>query len=192
MEILTHNCSGICFYKVASSSACNFSRNELHHGHFPANFLKTKTTLFILFQNWPKLFFIYVWLLKEPFFVVSVCHSSSVNGNFKETFHLACFCFYLHFEHFHTATFFSSRKMATGIFSHLLWHYSPQTEQNTMKNPLSSFGSSSKNGTRHLQYNGEQYVTSFPRLTRFACCGNGVIVSFSNCANRCFLIILWL
>ena len=76
--------------------------------------------------------------------------------------------------------------MTTGIFSHLLWYHSPQTEQNAMKNPLSSFGSSSKNGTRHLQYNGKRCVTSFPRLTRFVCCGNGVIVLFSNCANRCF------
>ena len=132
-------------------------------------------------------------LLKEPFFVCSVCYSSSVNGNFKETFYLACFCFFLHFEHFHTAAFFSSRKMATGIFSHLLWYHSPQTEQNIMKNPLPSFGSSSKNGTRHLEYNGKRYtLTSFPRLTRFVCCGNDVIVSFSNCAKRCFLIKLWL
>ena len=131
-----------------------------------------------------------MWLLKELLFVCGVHSSSSVNGNFKETFYLACFCFYLHFEHFHTATFFSSRKMATGIFSHLLWYHFLQTEQNSMKNPLSSFRSSSNNGTRHLQYNGKRCITSFPRLTRFVCHGNGVIVSFSNCANRCFLITL--
>ena len=131
-------------------------------------------------------------LLKESLFVCSVCYSSSVNGNFKETFYLACFCFFLHFEHFHTAAFFSSRKMATRIFSHLLWYHSPQSEQNAMKNPLSSFGSSSKNGTWHLQYNGKRCVTSFPRWTRFVCYGNSVIVSFSNCANKCFLITLWL
>ena len=65
-----------------------------------------------------------------------------------------------------------------GIFSYLLWYHSPQTEQNAMKNPLSSFGSSSKNGTRHLQYNGKRCVTSFPRLTCFVCCGNGVIFHF--------------
>ena len=129
---------------------------------------------------------------KNHFFVCSVCYSTSVNGNFKETFYLACFCFYLHFKHFHTAAFFSSRNMATGIFSHLLWCHSPQTEQNAMKTPLSSFQSSSKKGTRYLQNNGKRYVTSFPRLTRFVCCGNGIIVSFSNCANKYFLITLWL
>ena len=133
-----------------------------------------------------------MWLLKELLFVCGVHSSSSVNGNFKETFYLACFCFYLHFEHFHTATFFSSPKMATGIFAHLLWRHSPQTEKNATKNPLPSFGSSSKNSTRHLQYNGKRCITSFPRLTRFVCCGNGVIVSFSSYANRCFLITLWL
>ena len=121
-----------------------------------------------------------------------MCYSSSANGNFKETFYLACFCFCLHFEHFHTAAFSLSRKMATGIFSYLLWYHSPQTEQNAMKNALSSFGSSSRNDTRHLQYNGKRCVTSFLLLTRFVCCGNGVIVLFSNCANRCFLITLWL
>ena len=105
-----------------------------------------------------------MWLLKEPFFVCTVCYSLSVNGNFKETFYLACFCFYLHFEHFHTAAFFSSE-----IFSYLMWYHSPQIEQNAMKNPLSSIGSSSKNGTRHLQYNGKRCVTSIPRLTRFVC-----------------------
>ena len=123
----------------------------------------------MLFQNWIKNLSIYVWLLKEPFFVCSVCYSSSVNGNFKKMFYLACFCFYLHFEHFHTAAFISSQKMATGIFSQLLWYHSPQTEQNTVKNPLSSFGLSSKNGTRHLKYNGKPCVTSFPCLTPFVC-----------------------
>ena len=133
-----------------------------------------------------------MWLLKEPGFFGSVWYSSSVNGNFEETFYLVCFWFYLHFEHFHTADFFSSQKMATEMFSHLLWHYSLHTEQNAMKTSLSSFRSSSKNDTWHLQYNGKRCVTSFPRLTRFVCSGNGVIVSFSNCANRCFLITLWL
>ena len=151
-----------------------------------------KNIFFTLFQNLPKILFIYVWLLKEPFFVCSVYYSSSVNGNFKETFFLACFWFYLHFEHFHTAAFVSSWKIATGIFSHLLWYHSPQTEQNTMKNPLSPLGSPSKNGTWHLQYNGKRCATSFPRLNHFVCCGNGVSVSFSNCANRCYLITLWL
>ena len=70
-----------------------------------------------------------------------------------------------------------------GIFSYLLWYHSPQTEQNAMKNLLSSFGSSSKNGSHHLQYNGKRCVTSFPRLTRFVCCRNDAVVSFSNCAN---------
>ena len=87
---------------------------------------------------------------KNHFFVCSVCYSTSVNGNFKETFYLACFCFYLHFKHFHTAAFLSSRKMATRIFSHPLWYHSLQTEQNAMKNPLFSFRSSSNNGTGHL------------------------------------------
>ena len=132
-----------------------------------------------------------MWLLKKPFIVCSVCYSSSVNGNFKETLYLACFCFYIHFDHFSIAVF-SSRKTAAGIFSRLMWYQSLQTEQNAMKNLLSSFGSSSRNDTRHLQYNGKRCVTSFLRLTRFVCCGNGVIVLFSNCANRCFLITLWL
>ena len=136
------------------------------------------------------IFHICVALKRTVFFVCSVCYSLSVNGNFKETFGM--FLLLFNFEHFHTAAFFSSRKMATGIFSYLSWYHSPQTEQNAMKNPLSSFGSSSKNGTRHLQYNGKRCVTSFPRLTRFVCYENGVIVSFSNCANKCFLITLWL
>ena len=79
--------------------------------------------------------------------------------------YLACFCFSLHFELFRATAFFSPWKMATGIFSHLLWYHSPQTEQNAMKNPLSSFGSSSKNSTRRLQYNGKRCITSFPGLT---------------------------
>ena len=105
---------------------------------------------------------------------------------------LCMFLLLFTFRAFPYSSFFSSRKMATGIFSHLLWYHSPQTEQNAMKNPLSSFGSSSKNGTWYLQYNGKRCLTSFPRLTCFVCCGNGVIVSFSNCANRCFLITLCL
>ena len=129
-----------------------------------------------------------MWLLKKPFIVCSVCYSSSVNGNFKETFYLACFCFYLHFEYFHIAAFFSLQKTASGIFSRLLWYHSLQTEQNAMKNLLSSFGSSSKNGSRHLQYNGKRCVTSFPRLTRFVCCRNDAVVSFSSCANKCFFV----
>ena len=128
-----------------------------------------------------------MWVLKEPFFClqcVLFLLSEWYLQSSKETFCLACFYFYLQFEHFSTAAFFSLRKMTTVIFSPLLWYHSPQTEQNAMKFPLPSFGSSLKNGSRHLQYNGKRCVTSFPRLTRFACCGNGAIVSFSNCANR--------
>ena len=117
---------------------------------FSCELSEYKNNLFTLFQNWPEILFLYVWLLKEPFLVCSLYYSLSVNGSFKETLYLACFWFYLYFEHFHTAAFISSRKTATGIFSHLLWYHSPQTEQNTMKNPLSSLGSSSKNGTRHF------------------------------------------
>ena len=62
----------------------------------------------------------------------------------------------------------------------LLWYRSAQTEQNAMKKPLSSFGSSLTNGTRDLQYNGKRCATSFPHLTRFDCSWNGVIVSFPN------------
>ena len=53
-EILRDDCIRILFWKIASSIVCNFSRNELDRGHFPANFLKAKTTFLILFQNWPK------------------------------------------------------------------------------------------------------------------------------------------
>ena len=114
------------------------------------------------------------------------CLSSvHVTSEFKRNFlYLSCFCFNLHFEHFHTAAFFSSRKMTVEIFSHLLWYHSPETEQNAMKNLLSSFESSSKNDTQNFQYNGRRCIISFPRLTRFVCCENGVIVSFSNCANN--------
>ena len=106
----------------------------------------------------------------------------------KETFCLACFCFCLHFQHFPTGVFF----LDTGIFSHLVWYHFPQTEQNNMRNALSSYGSFSKNDIRHLRYNGKRFVTSFLRLTIFVCCGSGVIVSFSNCTNRCFLFTFWL
>ena len=114
------------------------------------------------------------------------CLSSvHVTSKFKRNFlYLSCFCFNLHFEHFHTAAFFSSRKMTAEISSHLLWYHSPETEQNAMKNLLSSFESSSKNDTQNFQYNGRRCIISFPRLTRFVCCENGAIVSFSNCANN--------
>ena len=74
--------------------------------------------------------------------------------------------------------------MTAEIFSHLLWYHSPENEQNAMKNLLSFFESSSKNGTQNFQCNGKRCVISFPRLTRFVCCGNGAIVSFSNRANN--------
>ena len=150
---------------------------------FSCELSEDKNNFFNFVSKLDKITFHNVWLLQKPFIVCSVCYSSSVNGNFKETFYLACFCFYLHFEYFHIAAFFSLQKTATGIFSRLLWYHSLQTEQNAMKNLLSSFGSSSKNGSRHLQYNGKRCVTSFPRLTRFVCCRNDAVVSFSNCAN---------
>ena len=60
---------------------------------------------------------LYVWLLKEEFSVCSVYYSSSVNGsNFKEKFSLAYFCFYLHFEHFHTAAFFRHERWPQEYF----------------------------------------------------------------------------
>ena len=118
-----------------------------------------------------------------------MCYSISVNGNFTETFYLACFCLHLHFKHFHTAAFFASRKMATRIFSNLLWYHSLQTEQNTMKNPLFSFRSSSKNGTGHCNImGGKRCVTSFPRLTRFACCGSDIGYK-SYCKNSAIIPI---
>ena len=104
------------FLKSCKQQVCKFSRNELHHGHFPANFLKTRTTFFILFQNWPRELFICVWLFKEPFFCLQCVLSSSANGNFKETFYLTCFCFYLHFEHFHTAAFFCHERLPQEYF----------------------------------------------------------------------------
>ena len=59
----------------------------------------------------------------------------------KDTFYLAWFCFYLHFEHFHTQNFFSSRKTTTGIFSHLLssvfWTNFRQTFRFQVKKELS-------------------------------------------------------
>ena len=58
--------------------------------------------------------------------------------------------------------------------------------KSAMKNPLSSFGSSLTNGTQYLQYKGKQCLNSFPRLTRFACCENGVFVSFAKSANTLF------
>ena len=64
------------------------------------------------------------------------------------------FLLFFTFRAFSYSSFFFVTN-STGIFSHLLWYHSPQTEQNAMKNPLSSFGSSSKNSTRHLQYNGK-------------------------------------
>ena len=39
--------------------------------------------LFILIQNLPKKVFISMWFLKEPFFCLQLCYSSSVNGNFE-------------------------------------------------------------------------------------------------------------
>ena len=41
--------SGAFFLKFASTSICNCSRNEPHHGHFPENVPKAKATYFILF-----------------------------------------------------------------------------------------------------------------------------------------------
>ena len=61
-----------------------------------------------------------VFCLQCVLFLISECYLQSS----KETFYLACFCFYLQFEHFHTVAIVSSRKMTTGIFSH-----SPQTEK---------------------------------------------------------------
>ena len=113
--------------------------------------------------------------LKEPFFCLfcfclHLCCSSSINGNFKvekkySIQHVSAFIDSLSISI--QQLFFSSRKMTTGIFSHPLWCHSPQTEQNATKNPLSFFGSSLKNNTRYLHYNGKRCVTSFPCINRF-------------------------
>ena len=93
------------------------------------------------------------------------------------------------FQAFPYSSFFSSRKMATRIFSHLLWYHSLQTEQSAMKNPLFSFRSSSKNGTGHCNImGGKRCVTSFPRLTRFACCGSDIGYK-SYCKNSAIIPI---
>ena len=134
-------------------------------------------------QNW---FYIYLWLLNESYFLFlmsAIRQLSTVILKSKRNvlFYWACFYFYLQLDNFHTAAFFSSQKMTIRIFSHFLWYHYQQTEQNAVNNSLSFVGLFSKNNTRNLQYNAKRCVTSFPRLTCSICCGNGVIVSFSNC-----------
>lgn len=147
---------------------------------------ENKNNCFICFKL-PKIgFFIYLWLLNESYFLFlmsAIRQLSTVILKSKRNvlFYWACFYFYLQLDNFHTAAFFSSQKMTIRIFSHFLWYHYQQTEQNAVNNPLSFVGLSSKYNTRNLQYNAKRCVTSFPRLICSICCGNGVIVSFSNC-----------